>query len=303
MSLDRGDHTHLGHTEQGDQMSYTEADLLRAMASTGDLNQQRYLMGALEEMRSDRHQVQAGAQQVDFAPPNHVGEYRPSHPHHQGPFGNSANTDWLTEMTQSNEGMAEHMLTMGSRFFVGCHPEVKSDPVEYMTQALGVARIAAGQFDDIEGAINMFMSHVANLNRVDITKAVSYTHLDVYKRQAYICATGTGCWGIVVTQQMEDQTTNNEPWDLTGPPNPEDILGGHDVLIIPTMDADGNFEVVTWGQRQKVTQRCFKYVSEELDSTIVGAQTGKLNKYGVDYDKLESYMKLLDNNPLLPAAK
>jgi hypothetical protein len=102
---------------------------------------------------------------------------------------------------------------------------------------------------------------------------------------------------------MEDQTTNNEPWDLTGPPNPEDILGGHDVLIIPTMDADGNFEVVTWGQRQKVTQRCFKYVSEELDSTIVGAQTGKLNKYGVDYDKLESYMKLLDNNPLLPAAK
>lgn len=120
---------------------------------------------------------------------------------------------------------------------------------------------------------------------------------------AYICATGTGCWGIVVTQQMEDQTTNNEPWDLTGPPNPEDILGGHDVLIIPTMDADGNFEVVTWGQRQKVTQRCFKYVSEELDSTIVGAQTGKLNKYGVDYDKLESYMKLLDNNPLLPAAK
>lgn len=173
MSLDRGDHTHLGHTEQGDQMSYTEADLLRAMASTGDLNQQRYLMGALEEMRSDRHQVQAGAQQVDFAPPNHVGEYRPSHPHHQGPFGNSANTDWLTEMTQSNEGMAEHMLTMGSRFFVGCHPEVKSDPVEYMTQALGVARIAAGQFDDIEGAINMFMSHVANLNRVDITKVAS----------------------------------------------------------------------------------------------------------------------------------
>jgi hypothetical protein len=163
-------HTVVGHT-QGEQMpQFTEADLLRAMASTNDLDEQRYLMGALEEVRRDTRQVMAGAEQVDFAPPHHVGEERSFYPYHSGAFGSSSATDWLAEMGSSNDGMAEHMLTMGSRFFIGCHPEVKADPVEYMTQALGVARVAAGQFEDVEGAVNIFMDHVANLARVDMKK-------------------------------------------------------------------------------------------------------------------------------------
>jgi hypothetical protein len=162
-------HTVVGHTQQGGQM-YTEADLLRAMASTSDLDEQRYLMGALEEVRRDARAVMAGAAQVDFAPPNHVGEMRPYYPYHSGAFGSSSATDWLADMGASDDGMTEHMLTMGSRFFIGCHPEVKADPVEYMTQALGVARVAASQFANIEGAVNIFMEHVANLARVDLSK-------------------------------------------------------------------------------------------------------------------------------------
>lgn len=162
-------HTVVGHTGQGEQM-YTEADLLRAMASTSDLDEQRYLMGALEEVRRDARAVMAGANQVDFEPPNHVGEMRPYHPYHSGAFGASSATDWLAEMGASDDGMTEHMLTMGSRFFIGCHPEVKADPVEYMTQALGVARVAASQFNNIEGAVTIFMEHVANLARVDLSK-------------------------------------------------------------------------------------------------------------------------------------
>lgn len=161
-------HTVVGHTEGG-QM-YSEADLLRAMASTNNLEEQRYLMSALEEVRRDARQVMAGANQVDFAPPNGVGEERPYHPYHSGAFGSSSATDWLAEMGANDDGMQEHMLTMGSRFFIACHPEVKADPVEYMTQALGVARVAAGQFANVEGAVNIFMDHVANLARVDMTK-------------------------------------------------------------------------------------------------------------------------------------
>jgi len=162
-------HTVVGHTGQGEQM-YTEADLLRAMASTSDLDEQRYLMGALEEVRRDARAVMAGANQVDFNPPNHVGEQKQFYPYHSGAFGSSSATDWLAEMGASDDGMTEHMLTMGSRFFIGCHPEVKADPVEYMTQALGVARVAASQFNNIEGAVTIFMEHVANLARVDLSK-------------------------------------------------------------------------------------------------------------------------------------
>jgi hypothetical protein len=162
-------HTVVGHTGQGEQM-YTEADLLRVMASTTDLDEQRQLMGALEELRRDARAVMAGANQVDFAPPNRVGEEKQFYPYHSGAFGSSSATDWLGEMGASNDGMPEHMLTMGSRFFIGCHPEVKADPIEYMTQALGVARVAASQFGDIEGAVTIFMEHAANLNRVDMTK-------------------------------------------------------------------------------------------------------------------------------------
>jgi hypothetical protein len=162
-------HTVVGHTGQGEQM-YTEADLLRAMASTSDLDEQRYLMGALEEVRREARQVMAGAAQVDFDPPDRLGGTRPYYPYHSGAFGSSSATDWLADLGASDDGMAEHMLTMGSRFFIGCHPEVKSDPVEYLTQALGVARVAASQFNNIEGAVTIFMEHVANLARVDLSK-------------------------------------------------------------------------------------------------------------------------------------
>lgn len=161
-------HTVVGHAEGG-QM-YTEADLLRAMASTSDLDEQRYLMSALEEVRREAHQATAAVQGTDTAPPHHVGEERPFYPYHSGAFGSSSATDWLADMGASDDGMTEHMLTMGSRFFIGCHPEVKADAVEFMTQALGVARVAASQFANIEGAVTIFMEHVANLGRVDMSK-------------------------------------------------------------------------------------------------------------------------------------
>jgi hypothetical protein len=162
-------HTVVGHSE-GAEMSYTESDLLRAMAKTTDREEQRYLMAALSDLRREQHQVLAAANQVDFAPPHRVGEERPFYPYHAGAFGTSSATDWLGEIGASDDGMAEHMLTMGSRFFIGCHPEVKADPVEYMTQALGVARVAASQFANVEGAVTIFMDHVANLARVDLSK-------------------------------------------------------------------------------------------------------------------------------------
>ena len=165
-------HTVVGHDHtQGDQMTYSEADLLRAMASTQDAEKQRQLMGALENVRSQRHQASAG--RSEMGAPGGLGSVateRAPFLIHNGAFGSSSRTDWLADMAPTDEGMTEHMLTMGSRFFLGCHPEVKSDPVEYMTQALGVARVAASQFSDIERAVGIFMNHAASLNRVDMNK-------------------------------------------------------------------------------------------------------------------------------------
>ena len=163
-------HTVVGHN-QGDVMSYSEADLLRAMSASTDINEQRRLMGALEDVRSQQRQALGGRSQMGT--PSGLGSVaaeRVPFAVHNGAFGSSSMTDWLGDLGNSDEGMQEHMLTMGSRFFIGCHPEVKADPIEYMTQALGVARVAAGQFNDINRAVNIFMEHAAALNRVDMNK-------------------------------------------------------------------------------------------------------------------------------------
>lgn len=111
---------------------------------------------------------------------------------------------------------------------------------------------------------------------------------------AYVCAFNGAALGITVTQTMMDQTNAGEPWDLTGSPDDDDILGGHDVYVLPSQPEAGMGEVVTWGMRQQFTQRWWLSEVEECDALLTAAQVAaKGNGLGVDLDKLDAYMARL----------
>lgn len=110
---------------------------------------------------------------------------------------------------------------------------------------------------------------------------------------AYMYAFGGGCLAVTVTESMEDQTNAGEPWDITGTPADDNILGGHDVFVFARQDATTGI-LATWGQRQLFTQRWWQKQVQELDVTITDRQIARHgNGYGVDITKLSAYMDSL----------
>ena len=110
---------------------------------------------------------------------------------------------------------------------------------------------------------------------------------------AYMYAFGGGCTAITVTETMEDQTNAGEPWDITGKPSDDNVLGGHDVYVFARQSADMGI-LATWGQRQLFTQRWWLKYVQELDVTITNKQVERNGDgYGVDLAKLEAYMASL----------
>lgn len=102
------------------------------------------------------------------------------------------------------------------------------------------------------------------------------------------------CTGIVVTEAMEEQTQADEPWDLTGTPMDDNVLGGHDVLAF-ALDNEDMVELATWGQRQKATRRWWNYYVEECDVVVTSALVeAKGDGLGLDVAKLNSYLHAMN---------
>lgn len=122
---------------------------------------------------------------------------------------------------------------------------------------------------------------------------VEYHEVD----DVFAAANAFGCLyvGIAVPAPAEDQFSNGEPWDLTGTSADDDIQGGHCVVIV-ARNAEGG-EVITWGQRQKFTNRWWKRYGEEAYAVIAPSQVEKLgNGYGLDITHLkEDLSKLRDS--------
>jgi hypothetical protein len=114
--------------------------------------------------------------------------------------------------------------------------------------------------------------------------ALNFHDLDEF--WAAINAFTLGYIGIIVTETMMSQTQSGEPWDLTGLPSDDNILGGHCVDVL-ARDADGG-EVVTWRLRQKFTTRWFKKNVEESHLLLTEQQVIKgSNGYGLDLEHLQ----------------
>lgn len=117
-----------------------------------------------------------------------------------------------------------------------------------------------------------------------------YASLPIQDLDAFwsgVNAFSTGYIGIVVTQTMMTQTQNGEPWDLTGLPSDDQILGGHCVDVI-ARNTDGG-EVVTWGQRQLFTTRWLQANLEEAHVLLTEEQIVKAGDgYGLDLEKLQA---------------
>jgi hypothetical protein len=72
---------------------------------------------------------------------------------------------------------------------------------------------------------------------------------------------GTVYLGINVPQSAMDQFNAGEPWDYVGDQN---IVGGHAIPVqYWATDVIGEIEVVTWGQRQRMTRSFWVHYVEE----------------------------------------
>lgn len=119
-------------------------------------------------------------------------------------------------------------------------------------------------------------------------------HRDIDEFWAGVNAFGNGYIGIVVTQAMMTQTQNGEPWDITGTPADDQVLGGHCVTAISRLPIGG--EVVTWGMRQQFTTRWFRHFVEESHVVLTPSQVAASgNGYGLDIAKLQAALKALGN--------
>lgn len=132
--------------------------------------------------------------------------------------------------------------------------------------------------------------HQAGLWGSKIQGYGSVNFRDFDEAMAYCYAYLGLCTGIVVTEAMEEQTARGEPWDITGTPADDNVLGGHDVYVF-ALDDDGMVELGTWGQRQKATKRWWKVYVEECDAVVTNALVqAKGDGLGCDVQKLDRYL-------------
>jgi hypothetical protein len=99
---------------------------------------------------------------------------------------------------------------------------------------------------------------------------------------------GTVYLGINVPQSAMDQFHAGEPWTYTGDQN---IIGGHAIPVQKwETDVLGEIEVVTWGQRQRMTRRFWhNYVEEAwvvFSPDWLEANGGTPSFYNIDQIRL-----------------
>lgn len=114
-------------------------------------------------------------------------------------------------------------------------------------------------------------------------KIVAFAQVDVKnptELDAALAIFGHLCLGINFPNSAMDQFNNGQPWDVV--PNDGGIDGGHAIndggynltaglppeVTLIGRTADGDWEVVTWGRRQRMTQAFFAMYCEEAWTII-----------------------------------
>jgi len=103
---------------------------------------------------------------------------------------------------------------------------------------------------------------------------------------------GTACLGVMLPAVAQQQFSAGEPWDLTGTSADNDIEGGHCVYGVAFDQGAEMAQVLTWGQRQKVTFRWLERYLDEKWAPIYSMEKAK-GLVDLDFDQLVSDLKLV----------
>jgi hypothetical protein len=142
-----------------------EAQILRAMAKA-TLDEQRTLMGELNEVRRVAAALVSGEREVDLANAVVHAHLTPVVAHS---FGLSKETDWLDEIqvTASGASVEQAMTVEATLWYQGRDAAVLADRDEFRIQAEGTAHLLASQYgSDAHRAARAFLDHVSHLHRV-----------------------------------------------------------------------------------------------------------------------------------------
>jgi len=108
-------------------------------------------------------------------------------------------------------------------------------------------------------------------------------------RAAIYADVGVGI-GFTVMESAMDQFDAGKPWDLVAHPGQE--LGGHYVYL-PAYQSDGSFTCVTWGKRQKMTERFLKAYCDEAWAVWDAANPTTKMKQMFDLNKIDQFLDQL----------
>ena len=152
----------------------------------------------------------------------------------------------------------------------------------FMADAANIHRVEA--FPDEEQAVSYYLDYTSGQDGGVVLSdylayvrrhgyyahAVSaYAPVDVHDvptLQFAIWAYDAAYTGIAVTQQMQEDFQNGQPWTLESLESP--VLGGH---CIPIVGYDSNFlYAITWGAVQPIAYSAWHYMSEEAWAVITG---------------------------------
>jgi hypothetical protein len=121
---------------------------------------------------------------------------------------------------------------------------------------------------------------------------VPVAYQDIPTLQFTVDAYGFSYTGITVTEAMEQDFSNGEPWTLESLDSP--VAGGH---CVPIVGYDSTYlYVVTWGQVQAVAYSAWPQLADEAWAVITGAQvTAGNDGRGINLAALEADLAKLDS--------
>lgn len=129
----------------------------------------------------------------------------------------------------------------------------------------------------------------ADGNRHKIGAYVSVNGILEALQSVYVL--GGVCIGFWVPESAMEQFDRGEIWDDVGDTN---ILGGHEVCGVGTMDWTQKITVVTWGKRQEMTKAFFeKYVDEQWSYVSSEILSAKGMWRGLNVDQLSADLNVL----------
>lgn len=107
-------------------------------------------------------------------------------------------------------------------------------------------------------------------------------HKDFDEIKSVVNTFGFCYLGILVPAPCQQQFAEHKPWELTGTPADQQIMGGHCVIVV---GYDENyFYVVTWGEIQAVSYQWMQVYLEETWAIITpeAVEAGKLRDFRLE---------------------